>query len=174
MFSGIRYSLGRPCLCASKWLLGNNCVGYADLVPRRLFERSVLHSSLKGDANTPNFYRRSVANRTSLLGEGCLKGPPSQLCSRRRIRGSLSYIAASGKEIPSYSVTVCRNGKDRRDWRRFESDVSLGTFAFHGGVLLPVSSDTPGSFHLSIIFVTVFMADRQDRIRWLNPMSVMA
>jgi hypothetical protein len=39
---------------------------------------------------------------------------------------------------------------------------------------LPVSSDTPGSGHLSIMFVTVFMADRQNRVRWLNPMSVMA
>ena len=39
---------------------------------------------------------------------------------------------------------------------------------------VPVNSDTPGSGHFSIMFVTVFMADRQDRVRWLNPMSVMA
>jgi len=37
----------------------------------------------------------------------------------------------------------------------------------------PVSSVTPGSGHLSIIFVTVFIANRRSPCRMMNPMSVM-
>ncbi len=39
--------------------------------------------------------------------------------------------------------------------------------------LRPASSVTPGSLHLSIIFVTVFIANRQIPCREKNAMSVM-
>lgn len=37
---------------------------------------------------------------------------------------------------------------------------------------MPVDSDTPGSDHLSIVFVTVFIANRRIACRMTGPMSV--